>query len=58
MTYYACDGKWGIVDAGTVTVDKTADGYRLAFDFTTADGNRGKLVYASSHVDIQKLQVF
>jgi hypothetical protein len=50
VTYYARDGKWGIVDAGTVTVDKTADGYRLAFDFTTADGHRVTASYAGTLV--------
>lgn len=50
VTYYACDGQWGIVEGGTVTIEKAADGYRAAFDFTTVDGHRVTASYAGSLV--------
>lgn len=48
VTYYAQNGKWGMVDGGTVTIEKTADGYRTAFDLTTQDGHRITASYAGS----------
>lgn len=38
VTYYTQDAKWGMVDGGTVTIEKTADGYRAAFDLKTHHG--------------------
>ena len=48
VTYYNCNGQWGIVDGGSVTVETTDDGYRLAFDFTTEDGHRVSGTYAGT----------
>lgn len=50
VTYYACDGEWGIVNGGTVAVEKNDEGYRIAFDLTTEDGHR---VTASYSGDLQ-----
>lgn len=48
VTYYTQDAKWGMVDGGSVTIAKTTDGYRAAFDLTTQDGHRITASYVGS----------
>ena len=44
-TYFGLDGRYGMVESGTVTVAKNGDDYRISFDFRTADGHSVTAVY-------------
>lgn len=48
VTYYTCNGEFGIVNGGTLAVETTTDGYRLTFDFTAEDGHRVSATYAGT----------